>query len=194
MKCSEIWIHRDGTIRHDTRIELQDRGKGMAIPIGIGPRKHGTFVHLSLSAERQLMIPEQSGIESRDGHHYLTEAEVVNGGSGKPLLVKEWTASLIDDRIMILVHIESGNKGKVWLDPHPSGLIASGERWRKPELRLAYCGIIYEALLVLSPQQTLTWYRTGKHAKTTYGTIVYRGRGAPDRFLCTSLESVRKTG
>lgn len=201
MYFSDILVRRDGTIKHTPKIQLFPHGGGLAIPVGIGPRRYGTYVHLSLSAERQLAIREpytrttEDGTEQKGERRYLAEAEVVIGGHGKPLIVKPWLKSLIDDRILVLLHIESGNKGKAWIDPDPQVLkIASGEKWRKDKIELAYLGEICEVLLVMTPGQMLTWRRTGKSIKTTHGAIVYCGRGKADRFSFTSPQDARKVG
>ncbi len=201
MYFSDIKVQRDGANKHTPKIQLFTHSDGLAIPIGVGPRRHGTFVHLSLSTERQLVIREpftranQDGMEQRGERRYLAEAEVVIGGNGKPLIVKPWLKSMIEDKVLVLLHIESGDQGKAWLDTNNKVItIASGEKWRKDSLRLAYLGVIYEVLLVMSPGTTITWHRTGKNAKTTSGSITYHGRGGKEKFIFSPAQDARKAG
>lgn len=201
MLCYEINIYANGKIEYLPKIQLSTYGR-TGISIGGGRRLPSTFISLSLNVERRLMIREpfteidQDGVEKRREKRYLTQGTLIISKGGKPLIVEPWTKSLLNDQILVLCHIESGLKGKAFINPSDGiKTWASGERWRKPEhLNYASFGIFSERLAVMEPGQYLTWNRTGRGIKTAEGKIIYLGRNRHEPFMFMPLQNLQATG
>ncbi len=182
--CAEITIARgkiEGIVVN--RIKVERKGEAFAIPVGVGPKRGGSFVFLSAEAQRRL-VREKFTISQRDGEKklgercFLTNAEVIIRG-GKHLIVPSEEV-MFNDHVLLLCHVESDwTKGRTRISSGTStSVIAEGFRYRKPDsYQYASLGVIAEALTVLAPGQCITWQRHKAEHLDGEGIVTYDGRG-----------------
>ena|GEM_PF-4996929 len=187
MFCHEIIVHSNGKIEHRPHINLYRFG----IEIGGGGRQMPS-VHISSNMELRYHVTT-NGIPNKD-HQVLTEAEILVGSHGKPLLVRQWTSSLLSDKALVLCRVFSSGKSFISPGAHITTW-AHGQRWRNPRpANYASLGIVAECLMVMECDSSFTWRQVHKKGKETLGAVLYRGRRHSSPFCFTDPSRLKATG
>lgn len=201
MYLSEITIPRDiGKIEYGPRIKLE-KNQLVVGDIGRGGQERGS-VHLSRGVQygiiREPYIDDlnQSGVRQ----FISGGVDVIFTNEGKPLIVEASLHSLLDNRVLVVCHLDSGlgALNNAWFTPTPDIVVlARGHRWSKPRSpQYASSGKIAEIAVILKEGQSLGWKRLGRAIKALTGTITYLGRdtnGQP-KFNFDPPQHVRKAG
>ncbi|HRH23476.1 MAG TPA: hypothetical protein PK295_02520 [Candidatus Magasanikbacteria bacterium] len=207
MYLSEISIPRDiGKIEYGPRIRLTHN----QLVVGGSGRGGQVRASVHLSRGAQSTIVQEPFVETLDNgatrhgvRQFLAGAiDVVFTDEGKPLIVEPSVRSFLDNRVLVVCHLDSGlgSQNNAWFnraleDPH---VLARGHRWCKPDSpQYASSGKVAEIVVILKEGESLSWSRRGKRGiKVFEGEIIYNGRNSSGQptFSFNPTQQVRKVG